>query len=95
MQKIERVLYKYQNGKLVVKMDIGLYDVCFYLQFTGYDRHFDDYTPPFHTCKKVTNISDNFGPETRHHLEEDHRMERIDKLSDGEKTSLFSFLNCL
>ena len=85
-RQLVKVLTKHQNGKLVVKMHIGLYDVCFFLQILGYDKNLDDKLPPFHSCKTIKNVSSILGEETIEHLEKGHRLERIDKLFDGEFT---------
>ena len=65
-------------------MHIGLYDVCFYLSLLGYDKNLDEKLPPFHSCKKVNNVSSILGEATIEHLEKGHRLERIDNLFDGE-----------
>ena len=82
--KLAKELIKYQNGKLVVSMQIGLYDICFYLQLMGYERNFDELMPAFYTCKKVNNLAKSIGEKIRHHLEKDHRMLPIDDLIDGK-----------
>ena len=82
IEKIYREITRYQNGKIVIRMEIGLYDICFHFEMKGYSYSFDHYVPTFYSCLSVRNLTKDIGEETRHLA--DPLMSPIDACLDGK-----------